>query len=308
MWTTNTKRILSSGWTYFFRNGFVSLSSVTIMTITLGIIGSIIFMGAFFNYMISQVKDKVDVNVYFMKDASEESIMSVKKSLELLPEVSEVVYISRDQALKDFIERRKNDGPILQALEELGENPLEATLNIKAKDPSQYEGIASFLEGPNILSQGGQSIIDKINYNQNKIVIDRLSMIVNSAQTIGLWLTVIFILMSIIITFNTIKLSIFISKEEISVMKLVGASHGYVRGPFLVSGALCGIISSIIAILIFIFVFLWLNKYSTDYFASFSFLKYFATHFAIVFFSILGSGIALGLTSSYLAVRKYLQY
>lgn len=308
MFLTNTKRILNSGWTYFFRNGFVSLSSVTIMTITLSVIASIIFMGAFFNNIIAQVKDKVDVNVYFMSDTSEEDIFSVKKSLEVLPEVSLVTYVSREEALADFIERRKNDQSTLQALDELGTNPLEASLNIKAKEPSQYEGIASFLEDPNILSKDGKNIVDKVNYNQNKIVIDRLTTILNSAQTIALWVTIIFILMSVVITFNTIKLSIFISKEEISVMKLVGASHGYVRGPFLVSGVLCGLISSILTLLIFIFVFLWLNKYSSNYFADFSFLKYFATHFAMVFFSIVGSGIVLGITASYLAVRKYLRY
>jgi len=307
MWT-NIKRILNSGWTNFFRNGFVSLSSVTIMTITLCIIASVIFMGAFFNYIIVQVKDKVDVNVYFMTDASEDSILSIKKSLEALPEVSLVSYITRDEALADFKERRANDQSTLQALDELGENPLEASLNIKAKEPSQYAGIAKFLENPNVLSESGKVIVDKVNYNQNKVVIDRLTTIVDSAQMIALWITVIFILMSIVITFNTIKLSIFISKDEISVMKLVGASHGYVRGPFIVSGVLCGLISSVITILLFVFAFLWLNKYSSDYFADFSFLKYLATHFAMFFFTVVGSGIVLGSTASYLAVRKYLRY
>lgn len=308
MFWVNTKRILNSGWVNFFRNGFVSLSSVTIMTITLSIIASVLFLGAFLNYMLVQVKDKVDVNVYFMTEATIDDINSIKKSLEALPEVSMVSYVSREDALASFIEKRKNDQSTLQALEELGENPLEASLNVKAKEPSQYEGIAKFLEGSNIISQNGKTIIDKVNYNQNKIVIDRLTVVVDSAHMIALWITVIFVLMSIVITFNTIKLSIFISKDEISVMKLVGASHGYVRGPFLVSGVLCGLISSIITILLFIFVFLWLNKYSSNYFADFSFIKYFATHFATIFFTIVGSGVILGFTASYLAVRKYLQY
>ncbi len=278
------------------------------MTITLCIIASVIFLGAFFNSTITQVKDKVDVNVYFMTSATEDDIFAVKKSLEMLPEVSQVSYVSREEALKDFTERRKNDASTLQALEELGENPLEASLNIKAKEPSQYAGVAKFLENPSILMKDGVNIIDKVNYNQNKVVIDRLTIIVNSAQTIALWFTVIFILMSVVITFNTIKLSIFISKEEISVMKLVGASHGYVRGPFLVSGVLCGLISSAITILLLIFVFLWLNQYSSEYFAGFSFLKYLANHFAYVFFIIVGSGVVLGLAASFLAVRKYLKY
>jgi len=310
MFWLSTKRIFKSGLQNFFRNGFVSLSSVLVMTVTLFIITSMILMSGFFNYSLGQIKNKVDVNVYFVTTASENDILNVKKSLESLSEVSSVEYISRDQALINFKEKHKGDDLILQSLDELSDNPLPATLNIKAKEPSQYAGIAKFLSDmdSDVLSKGETKIIDKVNYAQNKIVIDRLTSIIDSANMIGIWFAIIFIFISIIVTFNTIKLTIFMSKDEISVMRLVGASSNYVKGPFMVSGVLCGAISSIIVLILFSIVTFFVNKYYGTYFVGFDIFKYYIFNLLKIFGIIFGSGIILGSISSYLAVHKYLRY
>ena len=310
MFWLSTKRIFKSGLLNFLRNGFVSLSSVLVMTITLFIITSIILLGGFLNYSLDQVRNKVDVNVYFITTAKEIDVLSVKKSLESLPEVFSVEYISRDQALINFKEKHKGDNLTLQALDELGDNPLGATLNIKAKDPSQYAGISKYLDdmSSGVLSQGGLKIIDKVNYAQNKIVIDRLTSIVNSANIMGLWFAIIFIFISIVVTFNTIRLTIFMSRDEISVMRLVGASNEYVKGPFIVSGLLCGIISAIIILIVFAIITFTTNHYYGSYFVGFDLFKYYITHFLQIFGIIFGSGIILGAFASYLAVHKYLRH
>ncbi|MFH1455033.1 MAG: permease-like cell division protein FtsX [bacterium] len=294
----------------FSRSGFVSLSSVLVMTVTLFIMTSIILLGGFLNYSLEQVKSKVDVNVYFITTATENDILSVKKSLESLPEVSSIEYISRDQALINFKEKHKGDDLILQALDELGDNPLGATLNIKAKDPSQYAGIAKYLDNMStgVLSQGGSKIIDKVNYTQNKIVIDRLTTIVNSVNMLGIWFAIIFIFISIVVTYNTIKLTIFMARDEISVMRLVGASNSYVKGPFVVSGIFCGVISAIIILIAFAIITFAINHYYGDYFVGFNLFKHYITNFLQIFVIILGSGIMLGVFASYLAVHKYLKH
>ena len=309
MYWLTTKRISKSGLQNFFRNGFVSFSSVLVMTITLFIITSIILLGGFFNYSLNQVKNKVDVNVYFITTAEESDILSVKKSLESLPEVSSVEYISRDQALVDFKEKHKGDDLTLQALDELGDNPLGATLNIKAKDPSQYAGIAKYLDdmSSGTLSTGGLKIVDKVNYTQNKIVIERLTSLVNSVNILGIWFAVIFILVSIIVTFNTIKLTIFMAKDEISVMRLVGASSTYVKGPFVISGLLSGVISALIILIAFAVITFFINHYYGLYFVGFNLFNYYITNFLQILGIILGSGIVLGALASYLAVHKYLR-
>lgn len=305
-----TKRIFKSGLQNFSRNGFVSLSSVLVMTITLFIITSVILLGGFLNYSLEQVKNKVDVNVYFITTASETDILSVQKSLEALPEVSSVEYISRDQALADFKEKHKGDDLTLQALTELGDNPLGATLNIRAKDPSQYAGIAKYLDDTSggLLSAGGTKIIDKVNYAQNKIVIDKLNNILNSVNMMGFWFAAIFILISIIVTFNTIRLTIFMSRDEISVMRLVGASNAYVKGPFVVSGLLCGVISSIIILISYAVLTFFVDRYYGSYFMGFDLFNYYIINFLQIFGIVFGSGIIIGTFASYLAARKYLKH
>ena len=307
MWIS-TKRVIRSGFFNFWRNGFVSLSSILVMVVTLFVIGSTVFSGAILRSTLEQIKDKVDINVYFVRTASEEDILSLKKNLEQLSEVLPPVgYVSREQALEDFKKRHENDQFTLQALDELDDNPLGATLNIKAKDPSQYEGIASFLQGKSVLSVEGTSIIDKVNYYQNKEAIDRLTSIIRSADRLGFILTMFLIAISILITFNTLRLVIYMSRDEIQVMRLVGASTGYIRGPFFVAGAIYGFVSAIITLILFYPITLWLGNTTETFFVGLNVFRYYTANFGQIFLIIVLSGIAIGSVSSYLAVRKYLK-
>ncbi|MEK9182521.1 MAG: permease-like cell division protein FtsX, partial [Patescibacteria group bacterium] len=248
---TELKRVIKAGFINFTRNGIVSWAAVLVVTITLSVITTIILLQAVLYFSLNLIKDKVDVTIYFNVGAPPERIMSLKESLLKLPEVASVSYTSDEEALALFRSRHENDYPTIQALDEIGENPLGAYLNVKAKEISQYESIANFLKGDNVLVSGSTNIIDKVNYHQNKLVIDRLSAIISGAQKLGFLITLLLIIISIIITFNTIRLTIFISKEEIGVMQLVGASKMRVRGPFMSEGAIYGIIATILTLIIF---------------------------------------------------------
>ncbi len=302
---TNTKRIFRAGFKNFWRSGSVSLASVLITTITLSVITALIFLQAILAFSLTEVKDKVDVTIYFTNKASESDILTMKSSIEKLPEVAVVTYTSQEKALSDFKDRHASDYLTLQALDELDQNPLGATLDIKAKDPSQYGSIAKFLQDDNGLPQSGGNIIDKINYNQNKIVIDRLSSIISGAQKLGFAVTIILIAVCIVITFNTIRLTIYISREEIGIMKLVGAGNAYIRGPFLVEGLIYGAIASLITMLLFYPATLWLGRNMTDFFGM-NVFNYYLSNFFEILFIILITGIVVGTISSSLAIRRYL--
>lgn len=303
----NTKRVLKSGFVNFWRNGFISLSSVLVMMITLFVIGSIIFVGATLKSSLVQLKNKVDINVYFVTSAKEEDVLAVKQSIEKLAEVSSVEYISREQVLENFKKKHENDELTLQALTELGDNPLGATLNVRAKDPSQYASIAEFLKGDSAVSGGVSSIIDNVNYYQNQVAIEKLTKIIKTADGLGLGVTILLVLISIIITFNTIRLTIYISKEEISVMKLVGANNMYIRGPFVVAGMMYGLISAILTLLIFYPVTYSLRKVTENFFTGINLFDYYVANFGEIFLIIVVSGIIIGAISSYLAVHRYLK-
>ncbi len=308
MFWIKVKRIVRAGFFSFWRNGFISLSSILVMIVTLFVIGSVIFSSVVLKSTLDQIRDKVDINVYFVTEASESDILDMKKSLEQLPEVVKpVAYLSREAVLEAFKKRHENDQFTIQALDELGENPLGATLNIKAKDPSQYESIARFIESKRTQSVGIDNIIDKVNYYQNKDAIERLTKIIKSANSLGFVLTLFLVGISILITFNTIRLVIYMSRDEISVMRLVGASDRYIRGPFFIAGAIYGFLSAIITLMIFYPLTLWLGGATASFFVGLNVFNYYIANFGQIFLIIVGSGIAIGSASSYLAVRKYLK-
>ena len=307
MFWLNTKRIIKTGFLSFWRNGFVSLSSILVVTVTLFTVISIIFTNVVLESVLADMKAKVDVNVYFVVTAQEPQILAMKDSLAKLAEVASVTYVSRDQALAEFKDKHKDDYLTIQGLDELGNNPLGARLNIIAKDPSLYEGIVKTIEDKNGLVAPDQTIIDKVNYQQNKTVIDRLSGIIAGAQRLGSLLAIVLMIISILITFNTIRLVIYMSREEIAVMRLVGASNTYVRGPFIVGGAIYGIISATLAMLLFWPIAVWLARATTDFFGGVNLYTYYIHNFFQIFAIILSAGVFLGAVSSFLAVRKYLK-
>lgn len=306
MFLIKLKRVIVSGGRNFKRSGFTSFASILIMTITLFVITSLIFIQAALNSSLNDIKEKVDVTVYFITDASESSIKNIENSLINLPEVSEITYTSSNQALINFKERHSNDYLTLQALDELDENPLGASLNIKAKDPSQYESISKYFQGDNTITQNDLTIVDKIDYNQNKMVIDRLTSIIDGAKRLGFIFSLILVLISIFITFSTIRLVIYMSREEINIMKLVGAGGRYIRGPFIVSGVLVGIISSLVTAILFFPVSIWLGNEMTD-FVGINLFTYYKENFLQLFIIMLGSGITIGSISSIFAIHRYLR-
>jgi cell division protein FtsX len=158
-----------------------------------------------------------------------------------------------------------------------------------------------------VSQQDGLPIIDKLNYNQNKGAIDTLTRLIHSGQRLGLFLTALFILISIIITFNTIRLAIYISRDEIAVMRLVGASSKYVRGPFVVIGIMYGLIAAAIALLIFLPVTYYLGDATENFFTGINIFRYYVQYFPQIAGILTGAGIIVGSVSSYLAVRRYLK-
>lgn len=300
------KRIARSGLVGFFRNTFVSLAAVFVMTITLFTIGAALFLGQLLDVSLEQIKEKVDINVYFVTSAKEDDILALRSALENLPEVEAVGYTSREEALENFRERHENDELTIQALDELGENPLGASLAIRAAETSQYEGIAAFLEARQSSEDPNTPIIDRINFFQNKAAIDKLTAIIGAVERFGYIAMGVLIVSSVLITFNTIRLAIYTAREEISVMRLVGAGNMFIRGPFILQGVIYGVISGILTLILFYPLTLWLGP-ATETFFTLNIFTYYVSHFAYLFFVIIGAGIFLGAVSSLFAITRYLR-
>ncbi|HYE23454.1 MAG TPA: permease-like cell division protein FtsX [Candidatus Paceibacterota bacterium] len=295
------RRIFSAGAKSFIRSGSVSFATVLIMTVTLAIIGFLVFLSAVLSTTLSGIRDKVDVNVYFLTTASESDIMNLRTELEELPEVASATYTSAEQALAEFRERHADDELTLRALDELGENPLGASLSVKATDPSQYEGIVNYLE------EGGPMIIDRVNYFQNKTVIERLTSAINATARAGSVIVFLFALASTIIALATIRLAIYSSRDEIAVMRLVGASNMYIRGPFIVAGTLSGVFAALITLLLFYPAAWYVGKATAVWLGGFNVFTYYVDNFPMFFLVLVGAGVFLGGFASFLGVRRYLK-
>jgi cell division transport system permease protein len=249
----------------------------------------------------------VDVSVYFTTTAAEGDILNLKDSLTALPQVETVTYTSSDQALEQFKERHATDQLTLNALNELGSNPLGGSLSIQAHDPTQYQTIVDYINNDQNLNVDGTSIIDHIDYDQNKEVIQRLTDAIHATEQAGLAIVIIFAIASTIIALATVRLAIYSSRDEIAVMRLVGASNAYIRGPFLVAGVIAGLVSSLIALVIFAPVTWYVGTHLSDWLGGFDLFSYFISHFFYIAGILVGSGVLLGGFASYLAVRRYLR-
>jgi cell division transport system permease protein len=269
----------------------------------------VIIANAFLTSSLKELESKVDVNVYFTTTAPDADITALKTRIEALPEVAQVEYLDRKQALERFVERNKGNALILQSLEEIGDNPLGAVFNIRAYSPDQYAGIVEYLnkQNDNVLGGSGSSIIDSINYYDNQKIIDRLSSLTTGVRKIGIFIAIILILMAALVTASTIRLAIYNSRQEISIMRLVGAGNSYIRGPFVIEGILYGFCASLLSLAILYPATLWVTKITANFFLGIDLVHYYISNFGQILIILLASGIILGMFSSFLAVRRYLQ-
>ena len=304
MFVTNIKRIFRGGFVNFWRSGLVSLASLTVMTLSLFVIGGLYLSQAFLDASLADLQSKVDISVSFQPEARTDEILTLQKTLQAMPAVRQITYRTREQELADFIERNKDNALIMQSLDEVG-NPLGARLNISAVDPSNYENIAQFLKSDSALSADGENIIYQISFKKDNV--DRLVSIIDSSRRLSVALAIVLIVISIIVTFATISLAIYVSREEISIMRLVGADRHYVRGPFVIEGIIVGIFAAIIALALLYPTTLWLRGATAGLYGGVDLAGYYLSHFAVLFLILFVGGMVLGAVSSFWAVSKYLK-
>lgn len=298
----NLKKIIDSGWTNFHRNSYLSFGATGIMALALILFLGLLTVQFLTSQVVATLQEKIDISAYFKSDATEEQALKIKSDVSVLPEVDSVIYVSRDQALEDFKSRHAQDQLIQESLAQLESNPLAASLNIKTRDSSQYASIAKFLEeGP--LS----AVIDKISFYENREVIERIQSISRGVNSWGLGATFLLALIAVLVTFNTVRLTIYNQKQEIEIMRLVGASNWHIRGPYLTEGGLYGLFASIIALAIFYPAVYLVSDKVASFVPSVNLFSYFMTGLPQIVLMVAGLGIVLGMASSSIAIRKHLK-
>jgi cell division transport system permease protein len=251
---------------------------------------------------VSSIQEKIDIAVYFTRGSGEDDMLALKRSLEKLPEVKNVEYVSSAEALEQFKVKHADDATINQALAELNQNPLLASINIRAHDPNQYGAIASYLT-----KNSSTGLIDKVTYSQNKDAIDKLNKLVDTLNRFGLLTTIFLAFAASMVAFNTIRLAIYSNREEIGIMRLVGGSNTFIKGPYLVTGAMYGFFGSLVTLLLIAPVVHTADPYIAKLVPEVHFEVYFYAHIFSQFVYLLIFGAALGIISSWIATRRYLK-
>lgn len=298
---TSFKRIIKIGYKNFFRNIGLNVATVFVISIVVCLISFLFVFNFASNILLKNIQNKVDVSVYFKENASTEEILSIKSALSEIPEVENIDYTPKEQSLEEFTERHKEDAVIMESLAEIGINPFLASLSVRASDGAQYEKIVNFLEADSY-----QNIIEKVDYYQRKSVIDKVFSITSGINKGGISLSIILGLIAIVVAFNTVRIAICSSNEEISVMRLVGAQNLFIRGPFVVQGIIWGVFSALISLVFISIICYGLNSPVNDL-ASISIFNLFIANFWMLLLIQVVSGASIGVASSLIAVEKYLK-
>lgn len=296
-------RIIKNGFSTFVRNGVLSFASTTIMVLTLLSLSLFFIVNVALNAGIESVQEKIDLSAYLKDEAPEQEVLALQTELAAFSEVETVKYVSKDEALSRYKEQNKNNQKLLESLEGL-ENPLPASIEVKVTDPQYIEKVAATFDKDQY-----KDYVNKVSYKENKIVIDRLVNATKFIQKIGISATTAFGLVSLVIIYNTIRIAVFSQKNDIEIMKLVGATNWFIRGPFILEGALYGIIGTVISMIGLAALLYYSAPAISNYFgdSGSGVTNYLYDNVWLIFVIQLAIGTAIGVLSSTLALNRYLK-
>lgn len=307
-WFHTQVRIIKAGAQNFIRNATLAIAAMAVMVITLTIILFSLITNATFANTIKQITDKIDISVYLKDDVNEQQREKLISDLRNIDNVRELKYVSKDQALEIYKQQNQANIDLLLAISQT-DNPLPASLQIKPKDPNKIQDIKDYLEKPEVKAL--QS--DETSYSgDRKVAIDKISRATKFFRQAGVAGVIVFALVSMLIIFNTIRMAIFNRRDELTIMRLLGASTWFIRGPFVVETIMYGVVSGIISVALVNVLFtvsasafdasslgILDIKYANDYFAD---------RFWLILLLQLSIGILIGAASSIIATQRYLKF
>ena len=304
------ERVVTAGAINFFRNASLAIAAIAVMVVTLTIVLFSLVTSVTLNHTIAQIADKINISIYLNDQVTTDQRKSLMDELRQLKQVKGVSYISKDEALAEYKAANANNQNLLKALAETG-NPLPASVQVDPVDPAHIDQIQKLLQKPSTVAledpQAGTSYS-----GDRKAAIDKIAHATDVLKQVGVIGVILFTLVSMLIIFNTIQMAIFNRRDEITIMRLLGATTWYIRGPFVVESIIYGILSALISVAIIDILFVVAS--STLQASSLGLLdigyanSYFYDHFFILLTVQLAAGIVIGAVSSIIATRRYLKF
>ncbi len=288
----------------FWRNIWLSLVTTSILTLAFISVNGLLVLNLVARHAVAAVEDRIDVSVYFVKDANDEVVKTVRSYLLSLPQVREVSATTPDEALARFKERHAANPAIAKSLDSLEANPLGPSLSVKARKTEDYPSVMRALENPAF-----SAYIAEKNFDDHKAVIERIQAISLQVERAAVAVSLVFLVIAILIVFNSVRIAIYTHREEIAIMKLVGASNGFVRLPFMVEGVFYCVIALLLAAAVVLPGLRLLTPAVVSFFASADadIFGYYQANALPIFGLQLAGGVLLTVVASAVAVGKYLR-
>ncbi len=301
------ERIIKNGFVNFGRNVWLAIAAIAMMGITLTILLFAIISNSTFNHTINDLTSHIDVVEYLKDSATTTQVSKQMSELRQLPNVKSVTYTSKNQALKSYEAENAGNPTLLAAISET-DNPLPASITIKPVDPNKLQDIQDFLDKP--AQKNLQS--DPTSYSgDRKAAIDNITSATHFFQEAGIVGIIVFIIISMLIIFNTIRMAIFNRRDELIIMRLLGASPAYIRGPFIVETMLYGAVAASLSLIVVWSLFRVAS--STLQASSLGLLdigysnNFFSKNLGLILLIQILVGILIGAASASVATRRYLR-
>lgn len=286
----------------FLRNAWLSTAATAVMTVTLVIILISFVLSSALQTSVKTVLNRIDVSIFLADSVTPEQAIDMQKQLQQVENVQEVKYVNKEEALEKFKRQNRNNKRILDTIRD-NSISLQASIEVKTKNPANLAPVADFVNRPEI-----KPMVSKFSYEDDrKILIDRVVRVSNFIRTAGLVMSLLFVVISVLIIFNTIRMAIYTRRGEIEIMKLVGATNWFIRGPFLFEACLYGIIAAAIAVGICYTLLLAGASRLTSFIDVNSTIGFFRSYPALIVLTELMIGMAIGVISSLLAMGRYLK-
>ena len=289
----------------FARNLSTTLGSIITIFLSLLIIGVFLVGGTIVERLVSSIESEVSITAYIADDAPQESIDAVMNSVRSMGGVESVGFTTKDQALENFKSSMTTNPEIIEQLD--GTNPLPASIDVSLSDPQKVDEIASAIEGDETfrsICDNPEDPADSLKYGQKTV--DRLFSVTKYVRYLGVALVLLLVFIALVFINNTIRLAIMARRKEIAIMRLVGASNGFIRGPFLMEGALHALIGSLLAV----GVLQALRSAAIPRVQAalpFLSLEVDGGTYAMIYLSLVVAGLVIGLIGSAFAMRRYLK-
>ncbi len=296
MTITTIKRIFKLGLVNFWRNRWLSLASSLMIMLTLLTMGIFVIMNIFINSTAEGIKDRIDLSIYFYENATETQIKDLQFTLANRSDVKTVKYISKDEAYILWQQRAIN--PKVKNLITKDQNPLPRSLQIKANNPESLETIATVLG-----AERYQPYVREVSYQKTKVTIDKLINLTGFIRSMGFVVSIFLFVISLVVIMNTIRLTIFTRRDEIEVMRLVGANSIFIRVPFSFEAVLYGALGSFLAYLIIVLLMTYFGPRLAGYFADIA-NSTSTPYFYLIqpYFEIASAGVKLPFFHSFIAL------